>query len=390
MSYTVDISWKSLNKYKEELCGDKVEVLDTEDSRILILADGMGSGVKANILATLTSRILGEMLREGARLADCVETVARTLPVCQERKVAYATFTILQIHRDGNVFLAEYENPACMFIRKGKLERIPFRERIIGEKKIREAQFPAMPDDCFVVVSDGVIYAGAGSLLNYGWTWEAASEYALKCAGESLAASRLASRLADACSDLYEQRPGDDTTVAVARVRKAQFVNILTGPPADSRKDSDMVHTFMEQEGKKIIAGGATAEMAARILGRKIRTETSSLNRKIPPASVMEGADLITEGALTLSAVRKLLQKYEQGEFDTDFFRELDQPLASSRLARILLEECTHLQLYVGTAVNTAHENQDLPFEISTRKILVLQLQELMEKMGRSVRIFYY
>lgn len=390
MSYTVDISWKSLNKFREELCGDKVEVLHTSDSYILILADGMGSGVKANILATLTSRILGVMLQEGARLKDCVETVASTLPICQERKVAYATFTILQIHRDGTVFLVEYENPACIFIRGGALAQIPFEERVISGKKVREAQFQAQPDDCFVLMSDGVIYAGAGSLLNYGWTWESAAEYALKCARESLAAPRLAARLLEACNDLYEQRPGDDTTVAVARVRRAQYVSILTGPPADPEKLSAMVHTFMRQEGKKVIAGGTTAELAAQILGREIRTVTEEMSEDVPPAAVIEGIDLVTEGALTLSAVVKILQKYQQADFDMDFFRELDRPLPSSRLAKLLLEECTHLQMYVGMAVNTAHENKDLPFEISTRKTLVRQIRELLREMGKTVQVFYF
>ena len=111
----------SCNKYGEDLCGDFIYTIEKDDMTTIVLSDGLGSGVKANILATLTSRILGEMLREGARLADCVEAVARTLPVCQKRKVAYATITFLQIHRDGDLFLAEYENPACMFIRNGKL-----------------------------------------------------------------------------------------------------------------------------------------------------------------------------------------------------------------------------------------------------------------------------
>ena len=120
MSFSIDVSWKSLNKYQEELCGDKVEILKTEDSDIVILADGMGSGVKANILATLTSKILGTMLREGASIESCVETVAKTLPVCSVRGVAYATFSILQIFHSGEAYLAEFGNPSCVSIREGR------------------------------------------------------------------------------------------------------------------------------------------------------------------------------------------------------------------------------------------------------------------------------
>ena len=127
MSVSIDVAWKSLNKHHEELCGDKVEVLKTADSDIVILADGMGSGVKANILATLTSKILGTMLYEGADIESCVETIAKTLPICKVRKVAYATFSILQIFHNGSAYLAEFDNPSCVFIRDGKILNYPYR-----------------------------------------------------------------------------------------------------------------------------------------------------------------------------------------------------------------------------------------------------------------------
>ena len=151
MSVSVDICWKSFNKNREELCGDKVEVLKTEDSSIIILADGMGSGVKANILATLTSKILGTMFREGAEIDACVETIARTLPICKEREVAYATFSILQIFRDGEAYLVEYDNPKCVFIRNKEIINYPYQERVIEGKKIREYRFHVELNDCFVL-----------------------------------------------------------------------------------------------------------------------------------------------------------------------------------------------------------------------------------------------
>ena len=132
MSVSIDVAWRSLNKHQEELCGDKVEVLKTDESDIVILADGMGSGVKANILATLTSKILGTMLHEGADLESCVETIAKTLPICKVRKVAYATFSILQIFYSGEAYLVEFDNPSCVFIRDGKLVRYPYEVREIG------------------------------------------------------------------------------------------------------------------------------------------------------------------------------------------------------------------------------------------------------------------
>ena len=237
MSVSVDISWKSLNKHHEELCGDKVEVLSTEDSEIVILADGMGSGVKANILATLTSKILGTMFLEGASIDACVDTIAKTLPVCKVREVAYATFSILQIFCNGEAYLVEYDNPLCVFVRDGKIVNYPYKERVIEGKTIREYRFQVQLKDCFVLMSDGVIYAGVGELLNFGWTWENMAEYTLKCTKQTLSASRLAAMLSQACDDLYGQKPGDDTTVAVARVIERRIINIFTGPPTHKEDD---------------------------------------------------------------------------------------------------------------------------------------------------------
>ena len=157
MSFSIDAAWKSLNKHEEELCGDKVEIIKTADSDIVILADGMGSGVKANILATLTSKILGTMLHEGAAIESCVETVAKTLPICKVRKVAYATFSILQISRSGEAYLVEFDNPSCVFVREGKIVNYPYEVREIEGKKIHEYRFTVKKNDCFVLMSDGVM-----------------------------------------------------------------------------------------------------------------------------------------------------------------------------------------------------------------------------------------
>ena len=391
MSVSIDVAWRSLNKYQEELCGDKVEILKTGDSDIVILADGMGSGVKANILATLTSKILGTMLREGAAIESCVETIARTLPVCKVRKVAYATFSILQIFHSGQAYLAEFDNPSCVFIRDGKILDYPYKVREIEGKKIHEYRFQVKKNDCFVLMSDGVIYAGAGSILNMqGWTWEAMAEYTLKCTKKTLSASRLAVLLSQACDELYEERPGDDTTIAVARVIERRIVNIFTGPPKDKADDDRLMHEFMRSEGKKVVSGGTSSNIAARFVGKEIITRPDSADPDVPPAAEIEGIDLVTEGVLTLGKCLKLLKKYANGEFDEEFFDELDADNGASRLAKLLIEECTELNLFVGTSVNKAHKNSELSFDLSMRMNLVEQLIRIMKQMGKHVSAKYY
>ncbi len=391
MSVSIDVAWKSLNKYQEELCGDKVEVLKTADSDIMILADGMGSGVKANILATLTSKILGTMLYEGATLDSCVETIAKTLPICKVRKVAYATFSILQIFHSGEAYLVEFDNPGCVFIRDGKIVKSPYKERLIEGKKIHEYRFQVKKNDCFVLMSDGVIYAGAGEILNLqGWTWESMAEYTLRCTKKTLSASRLAALLSQACDELYVERPGDDTTVAVARVIARRVVNIFTGPPKEKADDEKLMYDFMHMEGKKIVCGGTSANICARILHKEIITRVDYNDPDVPPMAVIEGLDLVTEGVLTLGKVIKLLKRYVKDEFDVEFFDELDANNGASRLAKILIEECTELHLFVGMAVNDAHKNSDLSFDLSMRMNLVEQLIHVTEQMGKKVTVKYY
>ena len=391
MSVSIDVAWRSLNKYQEELCGDKVEILKTGVSDIVILADGMGSGVKANILATLTSKILGTMLREGAAIESCVETIARTLPVCKVRKVAYATFSILQIFHSGQAYLAEFDNPSCVFIRDGKIVNYPYEVREIEGKKIHEYRFQVKKNDCFVLMSDGVIYAGAGSILNMqGWTWEAMAEYTLKCTKKTLSASRLAVLLSQACDELYEEKPGDDTTVAVARVIERRIVNLFTGPPKEKKDDDRLMHEFMHSEGKKVVSGGTSSNIAARFLDKEIITRADSADPDVPPVAEIEGIDLVTEGVLTLGKCLKLLKKYANDEFDEEFFDELDADNGASRLAKLLIEECTELNLFVGTSVNKAHKNSELSFDLSMRMNLVEQLIRIMEQMGKHVAVKYY
>ena len=348
MSVSVDISWKSLNKHGEELCGDKVEVLKTKDSEIVILADGMGSGVKANILATLTSKILGTMFLEGAKIESCVETIAKTLPVCKVREVAYATFSILQIFHNGEAYLVEFDNPLCIFVRDGKIVNYPYQERTMEGKNIREYRFLVKLKDCFVLMSDGVIWAGEGELMNLGWTWEDMADYTLKCTKQTLSSSRLAAMLSQLCDDLYGNKPGDDTTVAVARVIERRIVNIFTGPPTHKEDDERVVRDFMKQEGKKVVCGGTSANITSRVLKREIVTSVNYADPTVPPMATIEGLDLVTEGVLTIGKSLGLLKRYEQDEFDEAFFDELDADNGAAKLAKLIIEECTQLNLFVG------------------------------------------
>ncbi len=393
MGVTVDVAYKSLNKFNEVLCGDKVELLHTDNSNIMILADGMGSGVKANILATMTSKILGTMFLNGATLEECVETIVETLPVCQVRQVAYSTFSILQVFNSGDAYLVEFDNPGCIFIRGGNQVPIPQNTRIIRDKKINEYRFKVQKGDALILMSDGTIHAGVGQILNFGWLWEDVAAYAVKQYRLTISAVRLASALSRACDELYQYRPGDDTTVAVMRITDRKPVHLMTGPPKDPEDDTAMVKDFLSGDDttKRVVCGGTSANIVSRITEKKLSVSLDYNDPDLPPIAYLEGIDLVTEGVLTLNRVLQFLKRYTRNESVTEeFFLELDKPNGASMVAKMIIENCTELKLYVGKAINSAYQNPGLPFDLGIRQNLVEQLKHAVEEMGKIVTVIYY
>ena len=393
MAITVDVAYKSLNKFTEVLCGDKVELLKTDDSNIMILADGMGSGVKANILATMTSKILGTMFLNGATLEECVETIVETLPICKVRQVAYSTFSILQVFHSGDAYLVEFDNPSCIFIRNGRLMPIPQNIREVQGKKINEYRFTVQRGDALILMSDGTVHAGVGQLLNFGWLWEDIAKYAVKQYALTISAMRLAAAICQACDELYQYRPGDDTTVACMRIINAKPVHLMTGPAKDPSMDEEMVKNFMsgDDSTKRIVCGGTSATIVSRVLKKKLDVSMDYVDPDIPPIAYMDGIELVTEGVLTLNRVVQLLRRYVKNETVSEsFFLELDKPNGASMVAKMLIEDCTELHLYVGKAINGAYQNPGLPFDLGIRQNLVEQLKSVVEEMGKQVTVTYY
>lgn len=390
MKTHIDIAYRSLNKYGEELCGDRVEIVNTGHSVIAVLADGLGSGVKANILATLTSRIISTMLSEGAAVEQAVETIVNTLPVCSVRKMAYATFSILEISDDGNGYLVEFDNPFCIYIRRGKPLELPCEYKEYAGKGIYETRFQVEPGDVISLISDGVVYAGVGETLNFGWTRESVQAWLCRACQKENSAPRLASLLAQAVDELYMGKPGDDSTVLIMKAEPRQIVNLLAGPPKDPQRDGEMVGDFMRESGKKVVCGGTSANIVARALNRKVKTSLSYEDPSIPPIGKIEGIDLVTEGVLTMTRTAEILREYRARAADADYFRRLDEKNGAAMLAKLLLEDCTELHLFIGTAVNPAHQNPNLPADLSIKRKLIEEIAELMEKLGRRVEKNYY
>jgi len=385
-----DIGYKSINHAGEELCGDHVDVAEQEDgSAVIVLADGLGSGVKASILSTLTSKIISTMMANGLSVEECVSTIAATLPVCSVRGVAYSTFTIIHLIRNHTVELIQYDNPHVILIRDEKVTQYPMTEIHIEGKKIYRSSIRLQENDLFIAMSDGCPHAGIGNAYNFGWKREDIAQFMADMSVTGYTAKVLSTMLVDECNKLYGNRPGDDATACVVRIRRRVPMNILFGPPANRDDCERMMSLFFSKEGKHIICGGTTATIAANYLHKpldvRIRYEKGS---DVPPTSHLEGVDLVTEGVITMSKVltyaRNYLQdneSYEKWSFGHD---------GASRICQLLFEEATDINFYVGRAMNPAHQNPELPINFNIKMNIVEELSACLKDMGKQIKISYF
>ena len=384
-----DIGYKSINHVGEQLCGDHVDVVEQgENSTVIVLADGLGSGVKASILSTLTSKIISTMMAEGLSLEDCVATIAATLPVCSVRGVAYSTFTILHLIDNERVEIIQYDNPHVILIRDEANYVYPETETIIGGKKIYKSTIKLQENDVFIAMSDGCPHAGIGTAYNFGWKREDIISFMESIAPVGYTAKTLSTILVDECDKLYEHKPGDDTTACVVRIRKREPMNLLFGSPANRDDDDRMMSLFFSKEGKHIVCGGTTSSVVARYLHKPVKPSLKFEASDVPPIAEIEGVDLVTEGVITINKVltyaRDYLQDnetYSQWSFKKD---------GASLIARLLFEEATDINFFVGRAINPAHQNPDLPINFSIKMNLVQELSECLKKMGKRIKVIYF
>ena len=385
---TCDIGYKSINHTGEQLCGDHVEVVEQEDSSsVIVLADGLGSGVKASILSTLTSKIISTMLAAGLSIEECVETIAATLPVCSVRGVAYSTFTIIRLINNQAAELIQYDNPQVIVLRNGENWEYPRTETTIGGKQIFRSMIRLQEDDVFIAMSDGCPHAGIGKAYNFGWKREDIISFMEAMSLCGYTAKNLSTLLVDECNKLYGGEPGDDAPSCVVRVRKRVPLNMLFGPPGN-RDDADrMMSLFFAKEGKHIISGGTTSSIAAKWLRKPLR---ASLNFEgdIPPIAHLEGVDLVTEGVITVNRVVEYAKDYI-GE-NRCYEAWSNGKDGASMISRLLFEEATDINFYVGKAINPAHQNPDLPINFNIKMNLVRELSEALKKMGKRIKVCYF
>ena len=384
-----DIGYKSINHYGEQLCGDHVDIVSQDDSStVIVLADGLGSGVKASILSTLTSKIISTMMSEGLSLEDCVETIAATLPICSVRGVAYSTFTIIRLCNNETAEIIQYDNPKVIMLRDGQNYDYPTTELNIGGKKILRSSVKLCENDFIVAMSDGCPHAGIGTAFNFGWKRADIISFLEPLSLVGYTAKNLSTVLVDECNKLYGNQPGDDATACVVRVRKREPMNLLFGPPSNRDDCNRMMSLFFSKEGKHIICGGTTSSIAAKYLGKPLKASLNFERSDVPPIAELEGVDLVTEGVITVNKVLEYARDYlENNEAYEQWSYKRD---GASLISRLLFEEATDINFYVGRAINPAHQNPDLPINFSIKMNLVEELTKCLQRMGKKVKVSYF
>ncbi|APG43098.1 MAG: SpoIIE family protein phosphatase [Syntrophotalea acetylenica] len=387
MKCLLDVYHKSLNMVGEELCGDQVRVINSGNKTRAVLCDGLGHGVKANILATLSSEIIINLLREDVPLPEVFETVIGTLPVDKELNLAYATSTMIEIDRSDLTYkVYNFDNPPILFYRKRKLEFLPFRQILLMDRNVQYSEGALERGDLLITMSDGMLQAGIGGVLNPNWDVNRLGAYVEELFQYLPVNLRLlVDKTVAHVNQLYDRKPADDASLLGLLVRAKQGVMLFTGPPVNPDQDRSLSQRILKFEGTRIVCGGTTGNIVARESGHSGAIDPDTARLDVPPMSSLPGIDILTEGILTLSSV---LEWIEATHGNPNLLPTKDKN-GAVLVAEALLD-ADEITLVVGLKVNPAYQNPDLPLSMSIRKNLMEKIADRLAELGKVVSIEFH
>lgn len=384
MKLAAEVGIAKLCKYQEELCGDATCIVKTPGETTVVLSDGLGSGVKANILATLTTHIASGLLKRKVSIEHVMSTIADTLPICKTREIAYSTLAILQISNDGQAKLFEYDNPETILFRNDEPLKLERQESLINGQRVKQTAFQAQEGDVILMVSDGIIHAGIGGLYDLGLGQDGLLEHFTDPCSSGENCEQLADRVINLATACYLSRPGDDCTAVAIKIRPPQQVTVLTGPALNPKNDTEMVRQLLANSGSYVaVCGGTTAQIVSRVTGRELSTSTDYVDPRVPPVGNIEGIDLTTEGILTLNLCYQLLREAAEGE-------ELPRRNDGATLLAKQLWNAEEVKFLVGRAQNAAHANLEQLVHLAPRAYVVDRIAKVLSRRNIEVEVVCY
>lgn len=378
--FYIEVNAELKNHHESRICGDVFlsRRINEENRIVAVLSDGMGHGVKANMLATLTATMALNFTAEHKEMHRIAEIIMNTLPECSERKMSYSTFTIIDIEFDGKVRILEYDNPQTIVLRGKKIFEPEWTCVMLeggksAGKELKSCEFVPEKEDRIIFFSDGVAQSGlGGGKFLFGWGRDSVQQYVVELVNHEpdISALQLAHKVVNMAhvNDGYLSK--DDTSCGVIYFREPRKMLVCTGPPFEETNDSGFARMVDQFDGKKIICGATTADIIARELKRSIEDTFDFDDPDLPPISLMEGVDLVTEGILTLGKVTEILKGFNSST------RLTKGP--ADRIVKMLIES-DEIHFIIGTRINIAHQDPSLPVELEIRRTVVKRIARLLE-----------
>lgn len=377
-------------KHGQLISGDVFlsEKVKQEGRIVSVLSDGLGSGIKASVLATMTATMALKFAASAMDIRSSAEVIMDTLPICSVRKISYSTFTVVDMASTGETRIIEHGNPPFLLIRpKGEVsvEKTQLLPKRWEDRVISFSTFNVQREDRIVFFSDGITQAGMGEFRTpLGWGLEKVEEFVREKIDRHpyISARELSRLLVAQAEEVDGLTAKDDITCGVVYFRSPRKLLVMTGAPFNRAHDQDLAKMAEQTSGRKVICGGTTANIIARLLNRTIQIDMrQQFHSKVPPSARLEGFDLVTEGTLTLGEVLRLL---EEG-----FAPEDMKSNAAVRLATMLLDSDI-VKFAVGTRINEAHQDPNIPVELDLRRNIVKRIAQLLEdKHMKRVQIQY-
>lgn len=384
-NYFIEIGNKCIQKNGQEVSGDVFmsRKLQEEGRSVAVLSDGLGSGIKANVLATMTASMALNFTIANQPVERSAQSIRNTLPVDKHRKINYSTFTIIDIEYGCETTILEYGNPQYLIFRStDPLENKEIHQHSISEIEI--SNFKAQKEDRIILFSDGVSQSGMGRAdMPFGWDWDDLKKFISHKlqADPYISAENLSNIIVNRAFLNDSLKAKDDITCSVIYFREPRNLIICTGPPYKLEKDKTMAQTIDGFSGAKIICGGTTAQIIARELDKEIEVDLFSGDGELPPVSEIEGMDLVTEGILTLGRAADWLEKKNPDD--------INYASPAGKIIRLFLKN-DKITFMVGTRINEAHQDPALPVELEIRRNVVKKIAKILDdKYLKEVHIQY-
>ena len=377
---TCEIHYAQKNKAGEEVCGDTIKYKKSELKTVVSVSDGLGSGIKASILSTLTASMSTTMVFNNIPIDEVFRSIISTLPTCKVRGISYATLATCYVdHQSGQCDIYEYDFPVVLIYRNDSIFDVEKKLLEIEGRKVYRSSFTSQPGDILFLMTDGITQAGMGTKrFPFGFGIENVKMELKNLLKHKVDLRSIMQHLVRLAEALDTGTKGDDATVCAIKIREQRNLTIMVGPPEKKEHDEIVVRKLVESNGKKVICGGTTSQIVEKILGQKVEIDFSSISPISPPIGYMEGIDLVTEGIITLTQVFRYYESQTE-EIGIGAQKLID-----------MLEEADVITFLVGRAINPAHQNPLFSHDISLKFRLIHDIGLILQKRGKIVNIEYY